>query len=685
MGDETEWQKFYETDDNPFKKRVVSRPLFVEEEEEEEQPEGPRPQPVITTVKPQPATKKTKENAGYRPAAPKNRSDQPILIKPLYRIGLSDSHPRLEYQARTQSWTEPAYFTQQYKAAMNLNKEPGHVCTNLDVFSVPPGTLTEADLDCDDIFLAELSPGSPYFNPIFMQPADLAEFRKTGSLDLLRRVYMSHDTYSEESDEREKRQLAIGAGIGVGVLAKAAMDRVLGWMGYHTSTGAEIKKINANQDHVEEIATHVEHVEALAGTLTTLTRVVRKEEGYMSYLLLLVGRLELLFSKYEEAVRGLELLALHHRASPQLVKPSLLYAEVARLEDQLVTKGYMMLVRTESDVWKCQTSYAINTSLQVTVLIHIPVARKDSYRTMYQYETTPMSTDGFAHHVLVYPKETIVSVDKRSRQIGPMTKETLEKCTQVGLGPRFCPADSFEKITPEPTCLIALYENRNTDIVATCPIVYMEEAQLHVAKLSTHHFSVYLPHEAFGRVSCRDEFLGSFKMEAGLSEVQLNPMCQYQSAGFTLMPQVDVAVRELRFDKIALDLEPLRNLSEPVSWAVSVGKIPLQVKDAGPSLQDVVARWDHSKLQAKETMDIMTWAGLIVGSVLGVICFVTISKWCISCKSREKYRETLKENIKQYIREELATGNWRELQELNPTPLVAETSYITMSEAAGET
>ena len=275
-------------------------------------------------------------------------------------------------------------------------------------------------------------------------------------------------------------------------------------------------------------------------------------------------------------------------------------------------------------------------------------------------------------------------MDKRSRQIRPMTEETRDKCSQVGLGPRFCPADSFEKTAPEPSCLLSLYGNRNTDIVATCPIVYMKENQLHVAKLSPRHFSVYLPHEAFGRVSCGGEFLGSFKMDAGLSEVQINPLCQFQAAGFTLMPQVDVPIRELRFDKIALDLEPLRNLSEPVSWAVSVGKIPMQVKDAGPSLQDVVARWDHSKLQSKETMDIMTWAGLIVGSVLGVICFVTISKWCISCKSREKYRETLKQNIRQYIREELASGNWRELQELNPTPVEAETSYITMSEAAGE-
>ena len=110
---------------------------------------------------------------------------------------------------------------------------------------MPPGTMTEADMDCENIFLAELSPGSPYFNPVFMQPADLAEFRKTGSLDLLRRVYMSHDMYGPvhgEEQQRDKRQLAIAAGMGVGVLAKAAFDRVLGWMRYHTSSGPEIKK-----------------------------------------------------------------------------------------------------------------------------------------------------------------------------------------------------------------------------------------------------------------------------------------------------------------------------------------------------------------------------------------------------------------------------------------------------------
>ena len=179
-----------------------------------------------------------------------------------------------------------------------------------------------------------------------------------------------------------------------------------------------------------------------------------------------------------------------------------------------------------------------------------------------------------------------------------MTSRTRARCTQVGYGPKYCPAEGFEQSAPEPTCLMALYGNRNEEIIKTCPIVYMQEDQIHVAALSPHPFSFFLPHEVFGRVTCGDEFLGSHKMEAGLSEVQMNPMCQYSSTGFTLMPQVDVTLRELRFDKIALDLEPLVNLTEAISWAVAVGKIPMQVKDAGPSLHDVVARWDHSKLQA---------------------------------------------------------------------------------------
>ena len=40
MGDESEWQKFYEADENPFEQRSVSRPLFPDPGVMVEQVEG---------------------------------------------------------------------------------------------------------------------------------------------------------------------------------------------------------------------------------------------------------------------------------------------------------------------------------------------------------------------------------------------------------------------------------------------------------------------------------------------------------------------------------------------------------------------------------------------------------------------------------------------------------------------
>ena len=114
MGNESEWKKFYEADENPFEERSVSRPLFLDQGPVVEQVEGnPKLQTISTTERstterittPGSTKTKGKRNAGYQPEAPRGRSDQPIVIKPLYRIGVSDAHPRLEYQSQEQQWT----------------------------------------------------------------------------------------------------------------------------------------------------------------------------------------------------------------------------------------------------------------------------------------------------------------------------------------------------------------------------------------------------------------------------------------------------------------------------------------------------------------------------------------------------------------------------------------------------
>ena len=154
----------------------------------------------------------------------------------------------------------------------------------------------------------------------------------------------------------------------------------------------------------------------------------------------------------------------------------------------------------------------------------------------------------------------------------------------------------------------------------------MESEYLHVAALSSYHFSVYLPKDILGRVTCGEDYLGSQKLLAGLLEVSINPMCKFTAPDVQLAPALDLSLRELRFDKIALDLGPLENLTKPVDWAVKNSKIPTDIKDAGPSLTDIAKTWDHTMMKERETWSLMTWAAVIVGTILGLIILMVIGR-----------------------------------------------------------
>ena len=103
MGDESEWQKFYEADENPFEQRSVSRPLFPDPGVTVEHVGvNSRPQTVSSTerstTESTSGTAKGKDGnkAGYLPEATRGRSDQPIVIKPLTES---------EFQKLTHAWS----------------------------------------------------------------------------------------------------------------------------------------------------------------------------------------------------------------------------------------------------------------------------------------------------------------------------------------------------------------------------------------------------------------------------------------------------------------------------------------------------------------------------------------------------------------------------------------------------
>ena len=100
------------------------------------------------------------------------------------------------------------------------------------------------------------------------------------------------------------------------------------------------------------------------------------------------------------------------------------------------------------------------------------------------------------------------------------------------------------------TCLTGLYGNDMEVVVGTCPILHLNGSQAYAVALSPQHYSVYLPQEETGRVTCGAEFLGSVTVPAGLREVAVDPLCKVVTPRLTLEPKC-YAVKPNRDERTA--------------------------------------------------------------------------------------------------------------------------------------
>ena len=95
-----------------------------------------------------------------------------------------------------------------------------------------------------------------------------------------------------------------------------------------------------------------------------------------------------------------------------LVDPVALYVQIKDLEHEVASENERLLVSTPSDVWHTPTSYFVTGNMKLSILLHIPVGRVDSYSTVYQYVPTPIALPNSTVHFRIDP------MDDSSRIIG---------------------------------------------------------------------------------------------------------------------------------------------------------------------------------------------------------------------------------------------------------------------------
>ena len=160
--------------------------------------------------------------------------------------------------------------------------------------------------------------------------------------------------------------------------------------------------------------------------------------------------------------------------------PQELYDQVDELKATVQSRDEVLMVLQPADLWDFPISFVVNKDLEVVLMLHIPVAKRASFQYLYKYEPTPLSASGFEHHLLVYPKDTILAIGRINHAAHPVSEEELSKCTRIGQGPRYCPGRKFVVNQPQVGCLRALYGNDVPAITKRCPIVYMTPEIFHV-------------------------------------------------------------------------------------------------------------------------------------------------------------------------------------------------------------
>lgn len=210
-------------------------------------------------------------------------------------------------------------------------------------------------------------------------------------------------------EERGKRH--IGLAIAGGSMFGFAVNSVLNFFGYSATTTEDVKHIKANQQHLAQVEQHVEQAEQFAEQMRREAHNLENKERMIERFLHVAAALGGIFENYDRMITELSVLFQHRHLSPLLVERKAVTAEVRSLQHTERVRGNLLLI-DPLDIWRCELTYVVTRSLDIMVVVHIPVAKASSYRQLYQYVRTRLAFDKGTTHFFPNPPESYLLLDK---------------------------------------------------------------------------------------------------------------------------------------------------------------------------------------------------------------------------------------------------------------------------------
>ena len=263
-------------------------------------------------------------------------------------------------------------------------------------------------------------------------------------------------------------------------------------------------------------------------------------------------------------INGLSVLFQHHHLSPLLVERKAVTTEVRSLQHTERVRGNLLLI-DPLDVWRCELSYVVTRTLDIMVVVHIPVAKASSFLQLYQYVRTPLAFDKGTTHFFPNPSESYLLLDKDNSNPQVLREDDLSKCKKVRSEDRFCPGLSYVLNNSPPTCLTHLHQGNSVSVLALCPVSLVDESFVYVASPGFEKHSLYTQAEQKARVFCGSSSIKivSFK---GLVAVEVQKDCRVVEESFVLELVVDFTSVQQLLDSVPVQFGPDQNMTDILDW-----------------------------------------------------------------------------------------------------------------------
>ena len=310
---------------------------------------------------------------------------------------------------------------------------------------------------------------------------------------------MSHDPVV-----RERRQVITGLSIAGGMAFGGAISRGLKWVGYSPTTDIDVRHINLNQKHIMMVVEQLNKTQTYANKIMDESHTLERKEYITESYIQMETAIQGIMDSYATLMQGLTVLFHAKEISPLIVGQKELLSEIQLLKGDIVEREEVLLIRPQ-DVWHAPVSFFVTNTLDVWIMVHLPMGKSKSKRDLFEYVQTPMAFTANTTHFLAHPREVYVTVGGNMIDPRPLTNEEFSACKEIEFkSPRqyYCPDRGFTVSSTPPSCASSLYESNTKEVIKRCPITVLDEEFVHVSSLGFGRYNVYTRDPVLVRVLC---------------------------------------------------------------------------------------------------------------------------------------------------------------------------------------